>query len=78
MAYRTCDEIVHKVARLSFSVKKRLTARRRFLVVVLGAYKQMRAQRENVLSDIGEDNFDRAFKFLRPSAFFLSECAVTS
>ena len=48
----------------------RLTAQYRFLVVVLSAYKQMKAQRENVLSDIGEDNFDRAFKFLRPGANF--------
>ncbi|KAI5115143.1 hypothetical protein M0805_001127, partial [Coniferiporia weirii] len=37
-----------------------------FLMVVLGAYKQMRAQSEPVLSDINEDNFDRAFDFLRP------------
>ncbi|KAI5119655.1 hypothetical protein M0805_007746 [Coniferiporia weirii] len=37
-----------------------------FLMVVLGAYKQMRAQSEPVLSDVNEDNFDRAFDFLRP------------
>lgn len=43
-----------------------LTTQNRFLVVVLSAYKQIRSQRENVLSDIGEDDFDRAFKFLRP------------
>ncbi|TEY29808.1 hypothetical protein BOTCAL_0918g00010 [Botryotinia calthae] len=30
----------------------------RFLFVVLGAYKQMRNQKEFVLSDFGEDNFD--------------------
>ncbi|KAH9963846.1 hypothetical protein BC827DRAFT_93726 [Russula dissimulans] len=38
----------------------------RFLVVVLGAYKQIRSQSENVLSDVGENNFDKAFSFLRP------------
>jgi len=38
----------------------------RFLVVVLGAYKQIRSQSENVLSDVGENNFDKAFDFLRP------------
>ena len=48
------------------NVRVRLTTDCRFLVVVLSAYKQMKAQRENVLSDIGEDNFDRAFKFFRP------------
>jgi hypothetical protein len=36
-----------------------------FFIVVLGAYKQIRAQSEDVLSDVGEDNFDRAFNFLR-------------
>lgn len=39
----------------------------RFQVVVLSAYKQIRAQHMNVLSDIDEDNYDRAFAFLRPS-----------
>ncbi|OBZ69478.1 Tryptophan 2-halogenase [Grifola frondosa] len=38
----------------------------RFLVVVLSAYKQIRAQSSNVLADIEEDNFDKAFAFLRP------------
>ncbi|CAL1711240.1 unnamed protein product [Somion occarium] len=38
----------------------------RFLVVVLSAYKQIRAQSSNVLADIGHRNFDRAFAFLRP------------
>lgn len=37
-----------------------------FLLVVLGAYKQMRAQNEPVLSDIDEDGFDQAFDFLKP------------
>ncbi|KIK61206.1 hypothetical protein GYMLUDRAFT_43286 [Collybiopsis luxurians FD-317 M1] len=38
----------------------------RFQVVVLSAYKQMRSQNVDVLSDVDEDNFDRAFTFLRP------------
>lgn len=38
----------------------------RFLVVVLSAYKQIRAQSTDVLSDIDEDNFDKAFRYLRP------------
>jgi flavine halogenase len=36
------------------------------LIVVLSAYKQIRTQSSGVLSDVDEDNFDRAFKFLRP------------
>ncbi|KZS94791.1 FAD/NAD-P-binding domain-containing protein [Sistotremastrum niveocremeum HHB9708] len=38
----------------------------RFLLVVMAAYKQIRAQNEPVLSDIDEDNFDRAFEIIRP------------
>lgn len=38
----------------------------RFLIVVLSAYKQIRAQSKDVLCDVGEDNFDKAFHFLRP------------
>ncbi|KAJ7888360.1 putative halogenase [Mycena olivaceomarginata] len=38
----------------------------RFLIVVLGIYKQIHAQGSNVLSDIHEDDFDRAFDFIRP------------
>ena len=38
----------------------------RFLMVVLSAYKQIRAQEEPVLADFDEDNFDRAFAFFRP------------
>ncbi|KAM5533745.1 hypothetical protein V8D89_012618 [Ganoderma adspersum] len=38
----------------------------RFLIVVLSAYKQIRAQSTNVLLDIEERNFDKAFAFLRP------------
>jgi hypothetical protein len=42
----------------------------RFLIVILSAYKQIRAQSDDVLSDVGEDNFDRAFNFLRPGIYF--------
>ncbi|KAL4876136.1 FAD/NAD(P)-binding domain-containing protein [Aspergillus karnatakaensis] len=38
----------------------------RFLLVVLGSYKQMRNQRQDVLSDFGEGDFDRAFEIFRP------------
>ncbi|KAK6992920.1 hypothetical protein R3P38DRAFT_3078358 [Favolaschia claudopus] len=38
----------------------------RFLVVVLGVYQQIHAQKSSILSDIDEDNFDRAFDFIRP------------
>ncbi|KAK7017828.1 FAD/NAD P-binding domain-containing protein [Favolaschia claudopus] len=42
------------------------TSYTRFLLVVLGVYKQIKAQESPVFSDINEDNFDRAFNFLRP------------
>ena len=70
LAYRTCCNIVYKVYERLASRSDEVNRTRRFLVVVLSAYKQMKAQRENVLSDIGEDNFDRAFKFLRPGTTF--------
>ncbi|KAE8346272.1 hypothetical protein BDV24DRAFT_147493 [Aspergillus arachidicola] len=38
-----------------------------WLITVLSAYKQMSNQAEPVLSDVGEDNFDRAFNFFKPS-----------
>ncbi|KAJ7816662.1 putative halogenase [Mycena olivaceomarginata] len=38
----------------------------RFLIVVLGIYKQIHAQGSDVLSDIHEDNFDRAFDLSGP------------
>ena len=38
----------------------------RFLVVVMGAYLQIREQDAPVLQDVDEDNFDRAFDLLRP------------
>ncbi|THG96141.1 hypothetical protein EW026_g5637 [Hermanssonia centrifuga] len=42
------------------------TAYTRFLIVVLGTYKQIRNQNTAIMSDINEDNFDRAFELLRP------------
>jgi hypothetical protein len=38
----------------------------RFLLVVMSVYKQIRNQSMAVLSDVDEDNFDRAFDILRP------------
>lgn len=38
----------------------------RFLVVVWAVYRQMKTQNAPILSEIDEDNFDRAFDFLRP------------
>lgn len=70
MAYRANIDLIHKVRKLALIAKMGLTARDRFLVVVLSAYKQMKAQGENVLSNVDEDNFDRAFKFFRPSEVF--------
>ena len=66
MAHRTRGGSIYKVCRQAGTGVIALTAYCRFLVVVLGAYKQMKSQSENVLSDISEDNFDRAFKLLRP------------
>ncbi|KAG2136715.1 putative halogenase [Suillus clintonianus] len=37
-----------------------------FLLVVLGTYKQIRNQAMPVMSDVDEDNFDKAFDILRP------------
>jgi len=42
------------------------TAYTRFLLVVLGAYKQIRSQDIPVLQDIDEKNFDHAFTLIRP------------
>ncbi|KIY53484.1 putative halogenase [Fistulina hepatica ATCC 64428] len=50
------------------------TSYTRFLIVVLGIYKQIRAQSAAVLHDVDEDNFDKAFHFLRP---VIQGCADT-
>ncbi|KAF8999777.1 hypothetical protein BDQ17DRAFT_1391411 [Cyathus striatus] len=41
------------------------TSYTRFLIVVLSAYRQIRAQELPVLADVDEDNFDRAFEHFR-------------
>ncbi|KAJ7079395.1 putative halogenase [Mycena belliarum] len=51
---------------IEYHTEKVSSAYIRFLVVVMSAYKQITSQSENVLSDIDEDNFDRAFDFIRP------------
>ncbi|KAJ7983266.1 putative halogenase [Mycena polygramma] len=51
---------------IAFHNAKVGTSYTRFLLVVLGIYKQIRAQESAVLSDVDEDNFDRAFDSLRP------------
>ncbi|KAJ7690717.1 FAD binding domain-containing protein [Mycena rosella] len=57
--------------------KRVSTSYTRFQVVVLSAYKQIRAQSVDVLSDIDEDNFDRAFAFLRPVIQGASDMGAT-
>lgn len=42
------------------------TAYTRFLLIVLATYKQIRNQAVPVMSDVDEDNFDRAFDLIRP------------
>ncbi|PCH37848.1 FAD/NAD(P)-binding domain-containing protein [Wolfiporia cocos MD-104 SS10] len=50
-------------------------AHTRFLFVVLGAYQQMHLQDVPILSDIGADNFDRAFELFRPVIFGLADAS---
>lgn len=38
----------------------------RYMMVVLAAYRQLTSQNEPVLSDVDEDNYDRAFEFIKP------------
>ncbi|KAK7048459.1 Radh flavin-dependent halogenase [Favolaschia claudopus] len=49
-----------------FHTSKTSTSYTRFLLVVLSAYRQITNQTIPVLSDVAEDNYDRAFDFLRP------------
>ncbi|KAJ7101319.1 putative halogenase [Mycena belliarum] len=51
---------------IKFHNEKTGTSYTRFLIVVLSAYRQITSQSVPVLSDIDEDNFDRAFDFIRP------------
>ena len=39
--------------------------------MVLGTYQQIRNQSAPVMSDVDEDNFDRAFDLLRPGRQYL-------
>ncbi|KAI0028270.1 FAD/NAD-P-binding domain-containing protein [Vararia minispora EC-137] len=49
-----------------FHTMKCVTAYTRFLVVVLGAYSQIRTLDDSILQDVSEDGFERAFATLRP------------
>ncbi|KAJ7508837.1 putative halogenase [Mycena galericulata] len=51
---------------IRFHNEKTGTSYTRFLLVVLSIYRQINSQAAPVLSDVDEDNFDRAFDFLRP------------
>ncbi|KAF7362877.1 hypothetical protein MVEN_00637500 [Mycena venus] len=51
---------------IKFHTDKTGTSYTRYLLVVLSAYRQITSQSVPVLSDIEEDNFDRAFEFIRP------------
>ncbi|KAF7331262.1 hypothetical protein MKEN_00003300 [Mycena kentingensis (nom. inval.)] len=51
---------------IEFHSEKTGTSYTRFHVVVLSIYRQITSQNDPVLFDINEDNFDRAFDFLRP------------
>ncbi|KAF8163918.1 putative halogenase [Mycena galopus ATCC 62051] len=51
---------------VGFHNKKSAISYTRYLLVVLSAYRQITAQSQPVMSDIDEDNFDRAFDFIRP------------
>jgi len=57
-----CDEATAS----SWHSDKFAAAYTRFLVVVLAAYRQVRNQEVPVISDIDEDNFDKAFGFFKP------------
>ncbi|KAF7353475.1 Radh flavin-dependent halogenase [Mycena sanguinolenta] len=51
---------------ISFHTQKTSTSYTRFLLVVLSAYRQITHQSVAVLADVDEDNYDRAFDFIRP------------
>ncbi|KAF7335080.1 hypothetical protein MVEN_02258500 [Mycena venus] len=51
---------------ITFHNQKTAVSYTRFLVIVLGVYRQIHAQESSILSEIDEDNFDRAFDFIRP------------
>ncbi|KAJ7715075.1 putative halogenase [Mycena metata] len=51
---------------IQFHNDKTGTSYTRFLLVVLSAYRQITSRSVDILSEIEEDNFDRAFDFIRP------------
>ncbi|KAJ7211604.1 putative halogenase [Mycena pura] len=51
---------------MEFHSKKVAISYTRFLMVVLSIYKQIHQQESPVISDLDEDNFDRAFEFIKP------------
>ncbi|KAG7442938.1 FAD/NAD-binding domain-containing protein [Guyanagaster necrorhizus] len=59
---KTCSEL----QAAQFHDKKVAIAYTRFLLVVMGVYKQIRNQDLHILAEVDEDNFDRAFDILRP------------
>ncbi|KAK0498924.1 hypothetical protein EDD18DRAFT_55561 [Armillaria luteobubalina] len=59
---KTCSEL----QAAQFHDKKVAIAYIRFLLVVMGVYKQIRNQDLPILAEVDEDNFDRAFDILRP------------
>ncbi|KAK0194558.1 putative halogenase [Armillaria mellea] len=59
---KTCSEL----RAAQFHDKKVAIAYTRFLLVVMGVYKQIRNQDLHILAEVDEDNFDRAFDILRP------------
>lgn len=58
---------LNEYAAVQWHSKKVAEGYTRFLLVVLSALKQIKAQDEPVLSDMDEEGFDRAFAFFRPS-----------
>lgn len=67
---------VDEATAASWHSNKTREAYARFCLTVLSAYKQMRNQDEHVLADFGEDNFDRAFSFFKPSEFLLKPVSI--
>ena len=46
--------------------------RPRFQMVVMSAYKQIRSTDLDILTEVDEDNYDRAFAAIRPGAVLLN------
>lgn len=78
MAYPSCVDIVYEVRsqnslldHIMIRIRVLILWRSRFLLVVLSVYKQIRAEPFDVLSDVTEENFDKAFDFIRPGALWI-------